>query len=87
MVHSSSLSLLSSLSLSVSSTLLWLADIFSASFIYALFHQYGVLLAKYQVKLSLKIRDEFISLSLTFFFLFFPILLLLSSHLSNPFTG
>jgi len=53
------------LSLSVYSTLLWLGDIFSASFIYALFHQYGVLLAKCLVKLSLKIRDEFISLSLT----------------------
>lgn len=55
-----------SLYLSVSSALPELADIFSASFIYALFHQYGVLLAKCQVKLSLKIRDEFISLSLTF---------------------
>ena len=56
--HSPSPSLLPSLYLSVSSTFPWLADIFSASFIYALFHQYGVLLAKCQVKLSLKIRDE-----------------------------
>lgn len=72
MVHYPSLSLPSSLSFSVYSTLLWLADIFSASFIYALFHQYGVLLAKCLVKLSLKIRDDFISLSLTCFFFFLP---------------
>lgn len=66
MVHCSSLLLLPSPSLSVSSSLLQRADIFSASFIYAPFHQRGVVLAKCQVKLSLKIRDEFISLSLNF---------------------
>lgn len=82
MVHYPSLSFSPhSLSLSVYSTLLCLPDIFAASFIYALFHQYGVLLAKCLVKLSLKIRDEFISPSLTCFSS------LLSSHLPNPFMG
>lgn len=49
--------------LSVSSIYLWQPDVFSASFIYALFHQRGIPAAKCHGKLSLKIRNEFISLS------------------------
>lgn len=63
--------------LSVSSIYLWQPDVFSASFIYALFHQRGIPAAKCHGKLSLKIRNEFISLS----FSPFPPLL---SFLSSP---
>lgn len=66
--------------LSVSSIYLWQPDVFSASFIYALFHQRGIPAAKCHGKLSLKIRNEFISLSFSPFphpllsFLSFPCL-------------
>lgn len=80
MLHSPSLSFpVLPLSLSVYATLLLLPYISSAFFIYALFHQYSVLLAKRLVKLSLKIRDEFISRSLT------CLTFVLSSQLSNLF--
>lgn len=63
--------------LSVSSIYLWQPDVFSGSFIYALFHQRGIPAAKCHGKLSLKIRNEFISLS---FSPFPPLLSFLSSE-------